>query len=50
MAALDETRHLFSVVIPSHNRVGVLLDALDSVFKQTIEDYEVIVVDDGDEK
>jgi glycosyltransferase involved in cell wall biosynthesis len=41
---------LFSVVVPTHNRVGILLEALNSVWRQTIEDYEVIVVDDGDEK
>jgi glycosyltransferase involved in cell wall biosynthesis len=38
---------LFSVVIPTHNRVGILLEALESVRRQTFEDYEVIVVDDG---
>jgi glycosyltransferase involved in cell wall biosynthesis len=38
---------LFSVVIPTHNRVGILLEALESVRCQTVEGYEVIVVDDG---
>jgi glycosyltransferase involved in cell wall biosynthesis len=37
----------FSVVIPTHNRVLILLEALQSVRRQTVEDYEVIVVDDG---
>jgi glycosyltransferase involved in cell wall biosynthesis len=37
----------FSVVIPTHNRVLILLEALQSVRRQTFEDYEVIVVDDG---
>jgi glycosyltransferase involved in cell wall biosynthesis len=37
----------FSVVIPTYNRLGFLKDALDSVWKQTFTDYEVIVVDDG---
>ena len=36
-----------SVVIPSHNRVRVVADALDSVLAQTHSDFEVIVVDDG---
>ena len=37
----------FSVVIPTHNRVLILLEALQSVRQQTFQDYEVIVVDDG---
>jgi glycosyltransferase involved in cell wall biosynthesis len=38
---------LFSIIIPTHNRLKSLIDALESVFQQTVEDYEVIVVDDG---
>ncbi len=38
---------LFSIVIPTYNRVALLREALDSVFTQTFNDYEVIVVDDG---
>jgi glycosyltransferase involved in cell wall biosynthesis len=37
----------FSVIIPVYNRVAFLCAALDSVFRQTFTDYEVIVVDDG---
>ncbi len=36
-----------SVIIPTYNRKDFLLPALESVFAQTFEDYEVIVVDDG---
>jgi glycosyltransferase involved in cell wall biosynthesis len=36
-----------SVVIPTCNRAGTLPRALDSVFSQTREPFEVIVVDDG---
>ncbi|MQC26246.1 MAG: glycosyltransferase family 2 protein [Chloroflexi bacterium] len=36
-----------SVIIPTHNRAAFLLEALASVFAQTITDYEIIVVDDG---
>lgn len=35
----------FSVVIPTYNRAAFILKTLDSVFKQTFTDYEVIVVD-----
>lgn len=37
----------FSVIIPTYNRAALLREALDSVFTQTLNDYEVIVVDDG---
>jgi glycosyltransferase involved in cell wall biosynthesis len=37
----------FSVVIPVYNRADVLGHALQSVLKQTFQDFEIIVVDDG---
>lgn len=37
----------FSIVIPVYNRAGSLARALGSVFVQTDQDFEVIVVDDG---
>ena len=36
-----------SVIIPTHNRAGLLARALVSVFSQTFAPVEVIVVDDG---
>jgi glycosyltransferase involved in cell wall biosynthesis len=38
---------MFSVIIPTHNRAGIIGRALRSVAAQTFSDYEVIVVDDG---
>jgi Glycosyl transferase family 2 len=38
---------LFSVVIPTYNRLPLLKEALESLWRQTFTDYEVIVVDDG---
>lgn len=36
-----------TVIIPTYNRVDLLGEALSSVFSQTYQDFEVIVVDDG---
>lgn len=36
-----------SVVIPTYNRAATLQRAIDSALDQTIEDLEVVVVDDG---
>jgi glycosyltransferase involved in cell wall biosynthesis len=38
---------LFSVIIPTYNRADLLIEALDSVARQTCRDFEVIVVDGG---
>lgn len=36
-----------SVIIPTYNRLDFLRMAVDSVFKQTLRDWELIVVDDA---
>jgi glycosyltransferase involved in cell wall biosynthesis len=36
-----------SVVIPTYNRAALLLEAIDSVLRQTLPVREVIIVDDG---
>ncbi len=38
---------IVSVIIPTFNRAALLVKAIESVFAQTHNDYEVIVVDDG---
>ena len=36
-----------SVIVPAYRVTKYIADALDSIFRQTFTDYEVIVVDDG---
>lgn len=38
---------LISIIIPTHNRPELLARAVDSALSQTLEEIEVIVVDDG---
>jgi glycosyltransferase involved in cell wall biosynthesis len=38
---------IISVIIPTKNRVGMTLRAIDSVLRQSFTDFELIIVDDG---
>jgi glycosyltransferase involved in cell wall biosynthesis len=38
---------LFSVIVTTYNRPGFLVGALESVRRQTVEDFECLVVNDG---
>jgi glycosyltransferase involved in cell wall biosynthesis len=38
---------LFSVIVPTFNRVALLRSTLESVFAQQVEEFELTVVDDG---
>ena len=47
LEARDLMHPTVSVIIPTRNRAQYILQTLDSVFAQTYNEYEVIVVDDG---
>ena len=36
-----------SVVIPTYNRIALVERAIDSVLRQSIKRFDIIVVDDG---
>ncbi|MHB1454851.1 MAG: glycosyltransferase family 2 protein [Saccharofermentanales bacterium] len=37
----------FSIIIPTYNRAGTLRRTIESLLKQTFDDFEAIIVDDG---
>jgi len=43
----DSHKHLVSVIIPFYNREQLLARAIESVLKQTYENWELILIDDG---
>ena len=42
-----ETPPEISVIVPAYNVASVISETLDSVFSQTFDNFEVIVVNDG---
>ena len=40
-------KNTISVIIPTYNRLSLLKEAIESVRRQTIENIEIVVVDDG---
>jgi glycosyltransferase involved in cell wall biosynthesis len=44
---MTSKKTLISVVIPFHNRIDLTSKAVDSVFSQTYQEFEIILVNDG---
>ncbi|CAG1012662.1 partial Chondroitin synthase, partial [Anaerolineales bacterium] len=45
---MNENKHpSVSIIIPTYNRANLIGETLHSVFAQTYQDFEIIVVDDG---
>jgi len=42
-----KARPIFSVIIPTYNRANFVTKAINSVLRQSFNDYEIIIVDDG---
>ena len=36
-----------SVIIPTYNRADIILETIESVFNQTYQNFEIVIVDDG---
>ena len=38
---------LISIIVPTYNRVSLLIETVNSILAQTYEDFEIIVISDG---
>lgn len=46
-SSIAETEPLVSIVMPTYNRLNLLLKSINSVLNQSYENWELIIVDDG---
>lgn len=38
---------MFSIIIPLYNKAHTIINTLNTVFNQTCQDFEIIIVNDG---
>ena len=38
---------MFSIIIPLYNKAHTIVNTLNTVFAQTFQDFEVIIINDG---
>ena len=41
---------MFSIIIPVYNRPDEVDELLDSLTRQTVKDFEVVIVEDGSDR
>ncbi|KAA5544755.1 glycosyltransferase family 2 protein [Adhaeribacter rhizoryzae] len=44
---MEFSKPLITIITPTYNRAHIIERAIDSVLKQTFEDYEYLIIDDG---
>ncbi len=44
---MSKSRPFFSIVVPTYNRASKILSTIESVIQQELDDWELIIVDDG---
>lgn len=47
MSMVGSNTPTVTILIPVHNRVGYIRDAIDSILAQTFTDFELLIIDDG---
>ena len=47
--SMRKTKPNVTVIIPTYNRANFLVEAIESVFKQSYPNFELIIIDDGSE-
>ena len=45
----NETTSLVSIILPTYNRAGLIMETIESIQSQTYTNWELIIVDDGSE-
>src|SRR5262245_55318681 len=44
---VETSNPLVSIILPTYNRAGLIMETIESIYKQTYHNWELIIVDDG---